>query len=192
MGFSLSQRYLRAGLGGILRSGKLLERIPTRVAHSSRSEFGVFFQFVPGLGVQPGTIRPAHRLERQCKHYRVSDDGFKIHVIILNVILTSFVPMIREKLLKLDFNAEGDVIEASSALSACLGYRLSGDQNTLVNRLETQVEFEWFVLAHGNQAFTPLHRSGHVNAEFLHLAGLADEVSNEEIQRITHPVIVWA
>lgn len=151
----------------------------------------MFGQLCTGLGVQPGAIRPANRLERQCKHYRVSDDGFKIHVIILNFILTSFIEMIREKLLKLDLKLNRHVVEASSALSGGHHIHFTSGQNALVNRLQTQVEFDRCTLNNGDQRFAPLLGCGHVDNQFAHHAGLADEVANEDVERVTtHPASV--
>ena len=61
-------------------------------------------QSEPGHRVETRAVRPAHRLERQCQHHRISDERFKIHVVVLNLILESFPRMIREKLLELDFD----------------------------------------------------------------------------------------
>ena len=107
-------------------------------------------------------IRSDPELERQCKHNRVSDDGFKIHVIILNVILTSFVPMIREKLLKLDFEVESDLIEASAAFAAGGCRDVTGDQNAFVNGLESEVEFNQLARWDVHQALSQLGRCGNI------------------------------
>ena len=139
----------RAVVFGSLEPG---ERGPTRVAVLRGDEFRMIGQSEPGLWVETRAIRSAHRLERQCQHHRISDERFKIHVVVFNLILDCFPRMIREKLLELDFDGQGDVDEASSALA--LGHRvdLRGHEDPLVHRLQPGVEIERCPGAHGDEA----------------------------------------
>lgn len=99
-------------------------------------------QSEPGLWVETWAIRSAHRLERQCQHYRISDEWFKIHVVVLNLILDGFPRMIPEEFLELDFDGQRDVDEAATALPLGDGVDLGRDENALVHRLESNVEIE--------------------------------------------------
>ena len=97
-------------------------------------------QFLARFGVETWAIRPADRLERQCEHHRIPYDGFKIHVIVLNHEVESFVDRIREKLLNFDLDREPHGVEAADAFPVGHGLDLGGDEHALVQALEPHID----------------------------------------------------
>ena len=91
--------------------GVLLERGPSAVDRRLLRIAGAFRQPLARVRVEPGAVRLTHRLERKRQDNRVPDQIFKIHVVVLNVEVTRFVPRIREKFLELDFDRLFDVDE---------------------------------------------------------------------------------
>ena len=145
-------------------------------------EFRMIGQSEPGLWVETWAIRSAHRLERQCQHYRIADERFKIHVVILNLILDCFSRMIPEELLELDFDRQGDVDEAPSALP--LGDRIDfrGDENALVHGLQAHMQIESRAALHRHEPLA--HLLGDVDGErlFAHLTGTVDEIAHAQTE----------
>lgn len=142
----------------------------------------MFGQTQTGLGIETGAIGPAHRLEGQCQHYRISDERFKIHVVVLNLILESFPRMIREKLLELDLDGHGDVDEASAALALGHGIELDAGQNTLVDGLEPGVDLDDRSLANGDHPLAELLVCGDVELMLAHLARAVHEVAHVDAE----------
>jgi len=140
-------------------------------------------QTQPGLWVETRAIRPAHRLEGQCQHYRISDERFKIHVVVLNLILESFPRMIREKLLELDSDRQGDVDEAPAALPLGRRVDVGGHQDALVHRLEPEVDLDLGTLAHADETLAERLGGRDVESLLAHLAGLVEEVANIHAER---------
>jgi hypothetical protein len=159
------------------------ERGPPRVVVLMGDEFRMIGQSEPGLWVETRAIRPAHRLERQCQHHRISDERFKIYVVVLNLKLESFSRMIREKLLELDFDGLGDVDEASSALALGDRVDLGGDEDPLVHRLEAHVEIELGALLDGDDALAHRLADGDRQALLSHLARAVHEVADVQAER---------
>ena len=99
-------------------------------------------------------------------------------MIVLNRIVKSFVERIREKLGKLDFDRQRDVDEAANTLP--LGDRLdiSGDQDAVVQRLETGIDVQLRTLAHADYGVTHIVVDRHIDGLLAHLAGAVNDVDN--------------
>jgi len=115
---------------------------PTRVDDLARLSFRVVGPLLAGLGVEAGAVVATHGLERKRKHNRVPNYGFTIHVIIVNRVVDSVLRRIREKLLEFDFEGPLDRIEAPNALAGEGRIDLAGDQNSVVQPLEAQLDGE--------------------------------------------------
>lgn len=133
---------------------------------------------ITGLWVETRAIRAAHRLKRQCKHYRVSERGFKIHVITVNPILVGLRRSIREKLLEIDFARLRELRQASTALRVHRGPRTRRDKNALVNRLEAHLEVDPLPCGNARKRLTEGLRGFDGALPFAHFAGATDDLAN--------------
>ena len=111
---------------------KLSECCPPRINNLLGISHFFSRAFFSRFGVQPQAIGATHRLERQCKHYRVSERGFKIHVITVNPILVGLRRSIREELSKIDFSLGGKLCEAAPTLGNIANVGDDGSENPLV------------------------------------------------------------
>src|SRR5690606_7675171 len=59
------------------------EARPARVDRSLMTMVGVIRESRTTLGAQPGTVVLAERLERQCKHHRVPQQGLEVEQVVL-------------------------------------------------------------------------------------------------------------
>ena len=131
-----------------------------------------------GFGVEPRAIWAAHRLKRQCKHYRVSERGFKIHVITVNPILFGLRRSIREKLLKFDSERRGELIQTPTALCVHGGVHCNRGQNTLVHRLKSHVEIDVFSGRHRGKGLTKRFGSAETALALTHFTGPVMDIPN--------------
>lgn len=148
-----------------------------------RVSFRTFGQPLTGLGVESGAIRLAHRLKRQCENYRISDQRFKIHVVVVNLEVRRFRIRIREKFLNLDFDRQFDVAEAASALAGGLHIDVDGHEDTLVHGLETDPFGERRTRLDRHQTLAPAFAEHHLEVVLTHLARTAHQVAHVDAER---------
>ena len=139
-------------------------------------------QFLPRFRVEAWAIRPADRLERQCKHHRIPYDGFKIHVIVLNREVESFIRRIREKLLEFDLERNAHRVEAPHTLSGRDRRDLGRHQDALVQALEAHVDGEVGTFRDDGGTGSQLLGGGHVDGALPHLTGAVDEVAHVQVE----------
>jgi hypothetical protein len=148
LSFLLAFRLGRNALTTVFLASELSKRGPTRISPRQwRFRFPSRAQLTR-FGIKTRTIRAANGLERQCKHYRVSERRFKIHVIAVNLILIGLRSSVREKLNKFDLKPRTHFSEATNALGMDLRADIDGGQNTLVYRLQSNLKLH--LLARGN------------------------------------------
>lgn len=148
-----------------------------------RVSFRNIGQPLTGLGIESGAIRLAHRLKRQCENYRISDQRFKIHVVVVNLEVRRFRIRIREKFLNLDFDWQFDVAEAPSALARGQDIDVDGHQDALMHRLETDPFCERRALWHGHQTLAPALAEHHLEVVLAHLARTAHQIAHVDAER---------
>lgn len=148
-----------------------------------RVSFRTFGQPLTGLGVESGAIRLAHRLKRQCENYRISDQRFKIHVVVVNLEVRRFRIRIREKFLNLDFDRQFDVAEAASALAGRQCVDVDGHEDPLVNGLETHLLGERRALLDGDQTLAPALGEHHLEVVLAHLPGTVHQIAHVDAER---------
>src|SRR5690606_29492438 len=110
----LSLLSLGTGLGAVVVSCGCLKpfaRSPPRINDCFGLRGGHISEALTRDRVEAWAIRPADRLERQRQHHRISDYGFKIHVVVVNLVVEGFIGTIREKLLEFDLDRLLDVDE---------------------------------------------------------------------------------
>jgi len=137
-------------------------------------------QTLAGLGIESGAIRSADRLKRQRQNHCVSDKRFKIHVVIVNLMLRSFLTRVREKFLKFDFDALRDIGEAPSADSRGGRRDIRGHENAFVHGLEADVLLDLRAFFHRDEALAQLFWRDNAQRVLAHLAGTADEVAHAD------------
>lgn len=137
----------------------------------------------PAFRAQAEAIFLTDRLERQRQNHCVPDYRFKIHVVVLNLILESFVLRIREKLLNIDFDRVLDVDEAPNTLASCSRIHLSAHQDAVVQRLQAQVEVHGSPFRHADHGVAEALRGWDVQLPFTHLARSVHDVAHVERPR---------
>src|SRR6478752_6887007 len=113
--FSAARRALGARCFVVVVWGVFLERGPAWIGGHALLGSGAHGAPLARDRVKARAIRFAHRLKRKRQDGRIPDQSFKIHVVVLNLEVSCFLPRIREKLLKLDLDTLGDVVEAAAA-----------------------------------------------------------------------------
>lgn len=135
---------------------------------------------VTRLGIQPGAVRPANRLERKRKDEGVPNQNFKIHVVVLNFEVTRFRTRIREKLLKLDFDRLSDVDEASTTGSLVLRVGRSRHENALVNGFQAHIDVDFGGDRNAYQTFAPVLFELHNRVVRTHLTRVMGDVAHTD------------
>src|SRR5690606_11371392 len=135
--------------------GKLSERCPPRIDGVLRRA-GRFSQQLACGWIKAWAIRPTDRLKRKRKYNRISDQSFKIHVVVLKHEVRGFISRVLEKLLELDFDRLGDVSQAPAAHAVVGRAHGAAHEHSLVHRFEAHVEVELAILLDGHDALAPL------------------------------------
>lgn len=99
-------------------------------------------------------------------------------MVIVNLMLRSFLSRIREKFLKLDLDSLGDVDEAATALSRRRCRHVSGDENALVDGLETNEFVNRSSLFYSEQALAKRLRQLKIILMLTHLTWAAHEIAH--------------
>jgi len=87
-------------------------------------------------------------------------------VVIVNIKVKGFLNRIREKFLKFDLEVFGDGVEASSALSDGSNIHFTSGQNSLVNRLETQIHVHLCARFNGNETLAEFFWNSEIELNF--------------------------
>jgi hypothetical protein len=174
---------LRARAFFVVVWGELLERGPAGIEGRALPWPGAHGQPLTRGRIKAGAIRLTHRLKRKRQYGRVPDQSFKIHVVVLNLEVSCFPSRVREKLLKLDFDGLGDVDETAPADADVLRLDATGDEDSLVDRLEPRLDEHRIALGDADEALAPLLGSGDVEREFTHLARVVDDVAHGKGER---------
>lgn len=143
----------------------------------------VFYQPLAGLGIESGAIWLAYRLKRQRQNHCVSDERFKIHVVIVNLVIGGFITRVREKFLKLDLDTLLDVDEASAAHTGGDSFHLGGDENALMDGLETNAFVDRGPCPDGDEALTELLGCVDHDVVLAHLPRAPHEVADIDRER---------
>jgi hypothetical protein len=134
--------FVRLGLG------QRTERRPPRVDRLVVPVVGVVREPGPTLGAQPGTVVSAQRLERQCEHHRVPQQGLQVDQVFLEradlelLVRIDVQVVVDEQLLEPHLDLVGDRLQAPRALTLERGSRRTRDQDALHDRLQPQVELD--------------------------------------------------
>lgn len=120
-------------------------------------------------------------MKRKCKHNRIPDHRFKIHVIIVNRVVKSFVKRIREKLLKLDSNGNLDVDEAPDALPRRDRVDPTTHEDAVVQRLEAGIQLKNAASSHADDGSRELIVDDDVLTALAHLARAVHEVEDGNV-----------
>lgn len=143
----------------------------------------VFCQPLAGLWVESGAIWLAYRLKRQRQNHCVSDERFKIHVVIVNLVVRGFALRVREKFLKLDLDTLGNVNKASSAHAGGDRFDLCGDEDALVDGLQPDPLMDRSAFADGDEALPELLGGGNDEVMFAHLSRSPHQVADIDRER---------
>src|SRR5690606_33990017 len=82
-----------------------------------------------------------------------------------------------EKFLELDFDTLSDRLEATSAFTHVLGCNRARHEDSLVNRLESNVDVEVFTLFDVGNALSPTLGDGNRKGVLAHFARLAHDIA---------------
>ena len=130
----------------------------------------------PALWAQAEAIFLTNRLERQCQHHRIPDDGFKIDVVVLNLVFESLIPRIREKLLNFDLHRLLHRVQAPTALADRDRVHVCADQDAVVQRLHPRLDVQLRTPLHADHDVAESLGNRHVEHPLAHLARAVHEV----------------
>ena len=159
------------------------KRRPSRIKHFFGFSVRKIGQSLTRFGIKTWAIRTADRLERQCKHYRVPDQRFKIDMLVDDRVVKSFVLRVREKLLNFDLDRQDDIVEAPHTLADSLSLDVSRDQNAVVERFEPDIHVHCGAVFHTDDSIAEAFGDDGVNLVFTHLAGAVHEVEHRNGER---------
>lgn len=104
-------------------------------------------------------------------------------MVIVNRLLRSFLSRIREKFLNLDFNGLSYVCQASTALSRRRCGDICRDQDSLVNRLESDIFANLGALFNRDQTLAKLLRCHNGQLMLTHMPWATEEIVNTDRKR---------
>jgi hypothetical protein len=181
---------------GVCGSLELSKRRPTGVERLFKLRIWPVSQTLAGLRIKSGAVRPANRLERKCKHNRISNQRFKIHVVIVNFIIKSFVYRVREKLGEFDLKRQGHLCEASSALPFGHNIHCSADQNAVMEDFQTHVDAHVSARHDSNKALAEALRNSDIEGQLTVLPRTVHQIVNGDlidgVDKFNHAPIVRA
>jgi hypothetical protein len=101
-------------------------------------------------------------------------------MILGNRIVKSFVHRIREKLCKIDFEGNLYVDQAAHALAFSNHIDLTGDEDTVVEGLQTNVDVHGSAVLYANDGVTEAFGHNDVERALAHLARPMQEIEDRD------------
>ena len=104
-------------------------------------------------------------------------------MVVVNLIIKSFVRRIREKLLEIDLDRDLDVSQTAASLADGRRSDFSRDENSLVNRLQTQSSVQSRTLGDTDQTLAQPLLDRESKSLLAHLAGPVHHVAHADSER---------